>query len=240
MSQAVKRVLLKLSGEGFTENGEPGVSTNRLLDLVKQIAAANKQGIEIGVVVGGGNFLRGSQAANKVLARQTADHMGMLATVMNAIVLRDTLLQVGVDAVVFSALEVKGIAPMFDAYQAKKVLSEKRVAIFAGGTGNPFVSTDSAASLRAIEIGADILLKATKVDGIYDADPAKYPNAKLFEHLTYDQALADQLAVMDLVAFWQCREYCIPIRVFNLFKPGMLLGALQGEPIGTLVTRGES
>ena len=230
-----RRVLLKLSGEALADEQGVGVNHSRLMALAEDVAIAAKNDVEIGIVVGGGNYIRGSQSSEAFLERTTADHMGMLATVMNALVLRDALEANGQHTLVLSAFSVAGIADGFNVRTAIEALSSKKVVIFAGGTGNPFVTTDSAASLRAIEINADVLLKATKVDGIYDADPKRNKNAKRFSALTFSEALDKRLAVMDVAAFSQCRDYNIPIRVFNLFQKGALYDALMGEAIGTLV-----
>ncbi len=232
----MKRVLLKLSGEALTTPGQFGLDAVQISAMVQQIVAAAKQKVEIAIVVGGGNFLRGATASNTQLTRMTADQMGMLATVLNGLALRDAIVAAGCEVELFSALAITGIAPAIDIRRARKVMAKSRVVIFAGGTGNPFVTTDSTASLRAIEIEADLLLKATKVDGVYDKDPSKYKDAKRFVRLSFDDALERRLAVMDIGAFSQCRDYRIPIRVFDLFKPGALQAALLGAEEGSLIT----
>jgi uridylate kinase len=234
---AHKRVLLKLSGEAFAGESQQGLSSDRLLAIAKDIQQAAAKGIQIAIVVGGGNFLRGASVSNEVITRTTADHMGMLGTILNGLALRDALESINVKTALFSALSVQGVAEGFDYRKAMHQLSQNHVVIFAGGTGNPFVTTDSTASLRAIEINADIILKATKVDGVYTSDPKKDPSAKRYNRLSFDEALQKQLAVMDLAAFCQCRDYNIAIRVFNLFKEGALTRALDGADEGTLVTR---
>lgn len=232
-----QRVLLKLSGEALAEEGQFGVNQTVLATIAKDIVAAAKAGLEVAIVVGGGNFIRGAQSATKILSRLTADHMGMMATVLNGLALRDAIEHAGYPAVVMSALSIAGIVESYNARQAMAQLSADKVVILVAGTGNPFVTTDSAASLRAIEIQADIVLKATKVDGIYDADPRKSKDARLYRHLSFNEALQKELAVMDLAAFCQCRDYNMPVRVFNLFKPGALYAALMGAEEGTLVTQ---
>jgi len=238
MTHATKpqRVLLKLSGEALADEGQHGISQAILMAIAKDIVAAAASGTEIGIVVGGGNFIRGAQSATKVLSRLTADHMGMMATVLNGLAMRDAIEHAGHSAMLMSAMPIFGVADPFNARHAIAALAAKKVVIFVGGTGNPFVTTDSASSLRAIEIQADMVLKATKVDGVYDSDPRKSSTAKLYQHLTFNEVLQKELAVMDLAAFCQCRDYNMPIRVFNLFKPGALHAALMGSEEGTLVT----
>ncbi|MDF2529829.1 MAG: pyrH [Gammaproteobacteria bacterium] len=234
---AYKRVLLKLSGEAFAGESQQGVSPERLLAVAKDIQEAVTKGVQVAIVVGGGNFLRGASVSNEVISRTTADHMGMLGTILNGLALRDALESINLKTALFSALAVQGVAEGFDYRKAIYSLQQGHIVIFAGGTGNPFVTTDSTASLRAIEINADIILKATKVDGVYTSDPKKDASAKRYDKLTFDEALQKQLAVMDLAAFCQCRDYNIAIQVFNLFKPGALARALSGANEGTLVTR---
>ena len=225
-----RRVLLKLSGEAL---GDPktgaGLSSEQLLLIASQIKEALEGSTQIAVVVGGGNFLRGSQMKEDVITRTSADHMGMLTTVLNGIALRDAMIKVGLKASVLSALAVNGIAEPYSCHVAARRVKNGEVVICTGGTGNPFVTTDSAASLRAIEIGADVLLKATKVDGIYDRDPEMCADAKRFDRISYTEVLNKELAVMDLAAFAQCRDYDLPIQVFNLFKPGALTRVLAGD-----------
>jgi uridylate kinase len=230
-----RRVLLKLSGEALAEEGQQGIHAGQLSTIAKDIVAAAKAGIEVGVVVGGGNFIRGCQNTANNIQRVTADHMGMLATLLNGLALRDAIEAEGYHATVLSALPVPGIVEGYSARRAIAELASKKVVIFTGGTGNPFVTTDSASSLRSIEINAEVLLKATKVDGIYNADPRRNPEAKRYDFVSYTEALQKELAVMDLAAFCQCRDYNVKIRVFNLFKPGALLRALTGAEEGTLV-----
>lgn len=231
------RVLLKLSGEAFAGESQQGLSSERLLAVAKDIQEAVKKGVQIAIVVGGGNFLRGATVSNDVITRTTADQMGMLGTILNGLALRDALESINVKTALLSAVAVQGMAEVFDYRKAISYLNQDHVVIFTAGTGNPFVTTDSAASLRAIEINADVILKATKVDGVYTADPKKDPSAKRYDKLSFEEALQKELAVMDLAAFCQCRDYNIAIRVFNLFKPGALTRALNGDNEGTLVTR---
>lgn len=232
------RVLLKLSGESFQSEDSP-LGTNAIARLVDDIANAHALGVQVAIVVGAGNFFRGATLGNVSIRRSTADQMGMIATVINALALRDALESQHVPARVLSAIPVGGIAEMANHQSAMDHLQSGRVVIFSGGTGNPFVTTDSAASLRGIEVEADILLKATQVDGIYDKDPKKHADAVRYDHLTFQQAVRDELAIMDLTAFYQCRDHNLPIRVFSLTQPGALRGALIGKAVGTLVTQGD-
>lgn len=234
------RVLLKLSGEALREQGsQDNISPPILEDIALQIKAAHATGLQIGIVVGGGNFWRGLTAQNKGMDRATADHMGMLATVMNALALQSALEAVEVPARVQSAIEMNSIAESFVKRVAVSHLQNNRVVVFGAGTGNPYFSTDSAAALRASEINADVIFKATKVDGIYDKDPMKYPDAKRFEQINYTDALARQLKVMDAAAFSLCMENNKRIIVFDMNKPGNITKALTGEPgLGTIVSAG--
>ncbi len=228
------RVLLKISGEAFSD-GEASLSPSRFEAVVSELLEGVAAGVEIGIVVGGGNFLRGASIESPLLHRVTADQMGILATVLNGLALRDAIEARGGAVKLMSALPIEGVVEAFDYRKARKALSKKKIVIFAGGTGNPFVTTDSAASLRAIEIGASVLLKATKVNGVYDKDPNKFNDATLFEHLSFAEVLQKELAVMDLAAFCQCRDYNVAIQIFNLFKPGALSRVLLGHKEGTLV-----
>ena len=228
------RVLVKISGEAFSD-GEASLSPSRFNAVVDELLIGVAAGVEIAIVVGGGNFLRGASIENSLLHRVTADQMGILATVLNGLALRDAIEARGGDAELMSALPIEGVIDAFDYRLARKALEKKKIVIFAGGTGNPFVTTDSAASLRAVEIGASALLKATKVDGVFDKDPQKFKDAKLYEHLSFAEVLQKELAVMDLAAFCQCRDYNVAIQVFNLFKPGALSRVLLGHKEGTLV-----
>jgi uridylate kinase len=236
MTSGHKRVLLKLSGEALAGSKQYGYDEDAFNPIIDDIVFAHKSGRKIAIVIGGGNFLRGARDANAHITRATADQMGMIATVINGLALRDALLRKGASAKMRSAIFVSGIAKAFDIVEAREIYDSGSVLIIAGGTGNPFVTTDSAASLRCIELDADVLVKATKVDGIYSADPHLDKSAQLFSELSFEEVLKREYAVMDLAAFCQCRDYDIPIRVFNLFKPGALRRALLGEHEGTLVS----
>lgn len=230
-----RRVLLKLSGEALNGAGLSGIDVDAVSRIVQDIVRASQQGVAIGLVVGGGNFWRGASKQNPILQRATADQMGMLATVMNGLALRDAFAVLGQPALLLSAVGIPGVVEQSSIIRVQEALARNEVVIFAGGTGNPFVTTDSAASLRAVEMNAQVLLKATKVDGIFEEDPSKNPQAKRFAHLSFDEVIARRLEVMDIAAFSQCREFSIPIRVFNLFKSNALYNALLGQPEGTLV-----
>lgn len=232
---AFKRILLKMSGEALMGGGQTVIDPKTLDRLVSEIKEAYDLGVQIAIVVGGGNFFRGAQLSQVGIGRVTGDYMGMLATVMNALALRDSLERSEIACRVLSAIPMSGIVDHFDCRKAIHHLNQGRIVIFAAGTGNPFVTTDSAASLRAIEIDADVVLKATNVDGVYTADPSKDPDAELYQQLTFQEALSKELAVMDLAAFCQARDYDMPIRVFNINKHGAMLRVIQGEPEGTAV-----
>ena len=212
---------------------DPGVSGR----LAAEIHAQASRGMQIGLVIGGGNILRGAGLASNGMNRVTGDHMGMLATVINALAMQDALQQAGSDCRVMSALAMPQVCESYTSRQAIEHLEAGRVVIFAAGTGNPFFTTDSAASLRAIEIGADIMLKATKVNGVYSADPMTNPDASLFDFISYDEALAKKLGVMDATALVLCSENEMPVRVFNVFEQGQLARIVAGEAVGTLVQR---
>jgi uridylate kinase len=232
-----KRVLLKLSGEALREVGShDNISPPIVENIAHQIKAAHQNGLEIALVVGGGNFWRGVTASSRGMERATADYMGMLATVMNSLAVQSMLEALDVPTRVQSAIKMDGVAEPFIRRRAMRHLELGRVVIFAAGTGNPFFSTDTTAALRASEIAADVVLKATKVDGIYDSDPKKNPNAVRFERLTFQEALVRQLKVMDATAFSLCQENNMPIVVFSMNEPDNIRRALVGEPIGTLVT----
>ena len=237
MSVKYRRILLKLSGEALNGSTTTGIDPEVLTRISKEIVSMINLGVQVGVVIGGGNLFRGAALSATGIDRITADHMGMLATVMNALAMRDVLERMGIDTCVMSSISMSGLVDNFDRRKAIHHLRENRVVFFAAGTGNPLVTTDSAASLRAIEIGADLLIKATNVDGIYDADPAKFPDAKRYQLLTYQEALDKELGIMDLAAFCQCRDYNMPIRVFNLNKHGALERIVQGADEGTLVSK---
>ncbi len=230
-----KRVMLKLSGESLLGTREHGIAPETCDAIAGEIKEVKALGIELGIVIGGGNIFRGMAGSQRGLDRTTADYMGMLATVMNALALQDSLERSGVPTRVQSAIEMRAVAEPFIRRRAVRHLEKGRVVIFAAGTGNPYFSTDTAAALRASEIDADILLKATKVDGIYSADPKKVATAKRFDRLAYMDALKNRLNVMDASAFSLCMDNRIPILVFDLFKRGNIKRAVLGEQIGTLV-----
>ena len=232
-----RRILLKLSGEALMGDGDYGIDPTVIETLAKEIIDARQAGAEIGLVIGGGNIFRGAGLAAGGMDRVTGDHMGMLATVINALAMQDALEKLGASARVMSAIKINQICEDYIRRRAVRHLEKGRVTIFAAGTGNPFFTTDSAAALRATEINAELLLKATKVDGIYDADPKKNPGAKRFERVTYDEAIQRNLQVMDTAAFALCRENNIPLRLYDIGRNGALMRILQGEDIGTLVTR---
>lgn len=230
------RVVMKLSGEMLCSPGGFGIDSPALSMVVQEIASAVEAGAQVAVVVGGGNFMRGrSLEDNPSISRVTADYMGMLATTMNALALRDALEHRGLASEVLGAIFMECICQPVDVRRARALLDEGAVVIFAGGTGRPFVTTDTCAALRACEIGADAVLKATKVDGVYDSDPETNPDAKRYDRLTYQQVLTDQLGVMDLTAISMCMDNSIPIIVFSLSQPGSFAGVLCGKNIGTFV-----
>ena len=231
-----RRVLLKLSGEAL-RNRDTGASLDpeRLANIADQLKKTRELGVEIAVVVGGGNIFRGLTGENSGVDRTTGDHMGMLATVINALALQSALEKIGMETRVMTAITMPSVAEAFIRRRALRHLEKGRVVIFGAGTGNPYFTTDSAAALRASEIRADALIKGTKVDGIYDADPVLQPDAQRFEKITYKDALQLQLKVMDAAAFSLCMENRIPIVVFNFFKEDEILRVLRGEPVGTKV-----
>ncbi|MEI8064004.1 MAG: UMP kinase [Verrucomicrobiota bacterium] len=231
-----RRVMLKLSGEALLGRREHGISTETCAAIAKEIKDIKALGIELAIVIGGGNIFRGLAGAKSGLDRATGDYMGMLATVINALALQDALEKTGVPTRVQSAIEMRAVAEPFIRRRAVRHLEKGRVIIFAAGTGNPFFSTDTAAALRASEISADVLLKATKVDGVYTADPKQDPHAKRYTRLTYLDALKNRLNVMDASAFSLCMDNRIPIIVFDLFKPGNIKRVICGDPIGTVVS----
>lgn len=231
-----RRILLKLSGEAL--GGEPGVGIcpKAIQDMARQIREVRALGVEVVIVVGGGNIFRGLRGSEEGIDRATGDYMGMLATVINALALQDALEKQGVATRVQSAIAMSQVAEPFIRRRAVRHLEKGRVVIFGGGTGNPFFSTDTTAALRANEIGAEVILKATKVDGIYDSDPKTNPRAKRFTRISYLDALQRQLKVMDSTAFSLCMDNKMPIIVFDLFKPHNIKRVVLGEPVGTLVT----
>ncbi|MFO7871913.1 MAG: UMP kinase [Kiritimatiellia bacterium] len=232
-----KRVLLKLSGEAFgNKSGGLVFDFGAVNRLCREIRNAVKKGVEVGVVTGGGNIFRGAGSGDSGISRLKGDYIGMLATVINSLVLESLLRNSGCGARVLSAIETAEVAETFTVRGAEDHFTAGRAVIFAGGTGNPYFSTDSAAALRASEMRADVLLKATKVDGVYSSDPEKDPDARFYRNLSYDEAIRKSLKVMDAAAFSICRENGIPIVVFNFEKEGMLEKALNGEDVGTLVS----
>lgn len=238
MSLKYKRVLLKFSGEALMGDGEFGLEAKTLRKVVAEVKALIAIGVEVGIVVGGGNIFRGAQIEGSGIQRTTGDNMGMMATVINALALRDVIEDMGMDATVFSAMSIEGVSHGFNANQVKKQLTQGKIAIFAAGTGSPFFTTDTAAALRGIEIAADIVLKATKVDGIYTADPVKDSTATRYVSLTYDEVIQRNLQVMDMTAFFLCRDHNMPIRVFDMFKEDAVIRIVKGEDEGTLVSEG--
>jgi uridylate kinase len=233
------RVLLKLSGEVLAGDGTHGIAGAMLTRFAGEIAEVRRAGIELAIVIGGGNFFRGVSGESAGMDRASADYAGMLATVMNGIILADALNRAGTPAAVLSGLPVGSVVEPFSARRANELLAAGRVLVLSGGTGNPFFTTDTAAALRGVEIGADIVIKATKVDGVYDRDPKRDPAAKRYAKLTYDEAIEKRLGVMDATAFALCRENRLPIRVFSIVEPGNLPRAARGENIGTLVSTGD-
>ena len=237
---SLKRVLLKLSGEALMGNKSFGIDTQILDTIARQIKKVNKKGVEVAIVVGGGNFWRGATAEAAGMDRATADYAGMLATIINALALQDALENHKIVTRTQSAITVQAIAEPHIRRRAIRHLEKKRVVIFAGGTGNPYMTTDTAAALRAIEVNANVLLVAkNKVDGIYDSDPRKNPGAKKYRHLSHRQALTLQLEVMDITAFSLCQQNKLPIIVFDLQDKDSIVRVIEGEDIGTTVTSEE-
>src|SRR5216110_3128127 len=231
-----KRIVLKLSGEALREKGaRENISPQIVREIAERIKEVKELGVQTSVVIGGGNIWRGLSASHRGMDRTTADYMGMLATVINALALRSTLTQMGVETRVQTAIEMRNVAEPFILGRAIRHLELGRVVIFAAGTGNPYFSTDTTAALRASEIRADVILKATKVDGVYDRDPNSDPNAKRFERVTFAEALGKRLQVMDSTAFSLCMDNKIPIVVFDMYKPGSIRDAVLGRKVGTLV-----
>jgi uridylate kinase len=235
-SAKYRRILLKLSGEALGGPDGTGICPEAVHGIAQQIRDVRALGVEIVVVVGGGNIFRGLQGSEKGIERATGDYMGMLATIINALALQDALEKLGVATRVQSAISMAQVAEPFIRRRAMRHLEKGRAVIFGGGTGNPYFSTDTAAALRANEMGAEVILKATKVDGIYDSDPKKNSQAKRFTEITYQEALVKQLKVMDSTAFSLCMDNKMPIVVFNLFHPGNLSRVVKGEKVGTQVT----
>ncbi|MDT8320883.1 MAG: UMP kinase [Xanthomonadales bacterium] len=234
--ESYRRVLLKLSGEALLGTEDYGIDPVIIARIAAEVADVSRMGIQVAIVIGGGNIFRGAGLAQSGIDRVTGDHMGMLATVMNALALQDAMESVGVDARVMSAISVHDVCEDYIRRRAIRHLEKGRVVICAGGTGNPFFTTDTAAALRASEISADLVLKATKVDGVYSADPARDSSARLFDRVGYDEVIESKLGVMDANAIVLCRDQRLPIRVFNVFKAGSLVRLMNGENIGTLVS----
>jgi uridylate kinase len=230
-----KRILLKLSGEVMAGGAGFGIHAGRVRDLAAEVAEVARSGVEIGVVVGGGNIFRGIAAAAQKMDRVTADHMGMLATVINALALSDALEQIGLATRVMSAIEMRQVAEPYIRRRAIRHLEKGRLVIFAAGTSNPYFSTDTAATLRALEIRAEVIAKATRVDGVYDKDPLKHPDAVMYSEISYLDFLSQALGVMDATAIAMCRDNNLPIVVFNLNTIGNIMRMTMGEPIGTLI-----
>jgi uridylate kinase len=230
-----RRILLKLSGEALMGNGSYGIDPSVLKRIAAEIIEAQSLGVEIGVVIGGGNIFRGAGLSEAGFDRVTGDHMGMLATMMNALALQDGLERIGGHVRVMSALQIHQISEDYIRRRAVRHLEKGRVTIFSAGTGNPFFTTDTAAALRAIEIDADLLVKGTKVDGVFSSDPAQDENAQRYAKVTFDKVLTDKLRVMDATAIVMCRDNGLPIRVFDLTVPGALVDLVGGADIGTLV-----
>jgi uridylate kinase len=238
MSQARpahKRILLKLSGEALMGDDQFGINRDTIVRMVQEVAEVTRMGVEVAVVIGGGNLFRGVAGGAVGMDRATADYMGMLATVMNALALADTMNKQGLTARVMSAINIDQVVEPYVRPKALQYLEEGKVVVFAAGTGNPFFTTDTAAALRGVEIGAKLVLKATKVDGVYTADPKKDPTATRYSKLTFDEAMSKNLGVMDAAAFALCRDQKLPIKVFSIFKHGALKRVVMGEDEGTLV-----
>ncbi len=233
-----KRILLKLSGEALMSEEGGSIDAKIVKRLATEIKELCDAGVEVGLVIGGGNILRGAEQAAEGLNRVTGDQMGMLATVINALAMQDSLEHLGQQVRVMTALKINQVCEDYIRRKAVRHLEKGRVVIFAAGTGNPFFTTDSAASLRAIEINAELMIKATKVQGVYSADPEKDKNAKFYSRITYDEALDQRLNVMDTTALVLCRENNVPMRVMNVFEPGSIMRLMQGEDIGSLIEKG--
>jgi uridylate kinase len=234
-----RRIVLKLSGEALMAEQRGGIDAHTIRRLAVEINELCEAGVQVGLVIGGGNIIRGAEKASEGLDRVTGDHMGMLATVINALAMQDAVEYLGRPVRVMSALKINQVCEDYIRRRAIRHLEKGRVVIFAAGTGNPFFTTDSAASLRAIEVNADLMIKATKVDGVYSADPLKDPNALLYRRLTFDAALDQRLSVMDATALVLCRDYNMPLRVMNVFEPGAIMRLMRGEEIGSLIENGK-
>ncbi|MHB1271165.1 MAG: UMP kinase [Rhodanobacter sp.] len=240
MSATLKyhRILLKLSGEALMGEADYGIDPKVIRRLADEIIEVQRAGIQIGVVIGGGNIFRGAGLAAAGMDRVTGDHMGMLATVMNALALQDAIEKSGGFARVMSAIQIHDVAEDYIRRRAIRHIEKGRIVLFAAGTGNPFFTTDSAAALRAVELGANLLLKATKVDGVYTSDPTHHSDAVRYERLSYDQVIERKLAVMDTAAIALCRDQQVPLRIYNMTVPGNLMRIMHGEQVGTLVDCG--
>jgi uridylate kinase len=237
-SPIYQRIVLKFSGEALLGNLDYGIDGNVLHYLAQEVRTVADLGVQVAIIIGGGNFFRGANLfKDNGVDRITGDHMGMLATMLNALAMREVFVKEKLKATIMSALPITGIINAYNLEQASALLSQHNVLILAGGTGNPLVTTDTALSLRGIELKADLLLKATNVDGVYSSDPRKDTNAKLYTHLTYSEALTKELMVMDIASFVMCRDHDMKLRVFNMRKPGALLNIVMGKDEGTLVTR---
>ncbi|OBS31961.1 UMP kinase [Tepidimonas fonticaldi] len=232
---ALQRILLKLSGEALMGDEAFGIHRDTIERIVAEVTEVSRLGVQVAIVIGGGNLFRGVAGGAVGMDRATADYMGMLATVMNALAIGDALERSGTKARVMSAIAIDQVVEPYVRPKALQYLEEGKVVVFAAGTGNPFFTTDTAAALRGAEIGAEIVLKATKVDGVYTADPKKDPNATRYQRISFDEAMVRQLQVMDATAFALCRDQNLPVRVFSIFKPGALKRVVQGEDEGTLV-----
>ncbi len=234
-----KRILLKLSGEALMGQGDYGIDPAVIARTAGEIGDLVRAGVQVGLVIGGGNIFRGAGLARSGIDRVSGDHMGMLATVMNSLAMQDALNRIGIAARAMSALRMDQVCESYVQRNALEYLEQGRVVILAAGTGNPYFTTDSAASLRAIELGVHLLIKATKVDGVYAADPVTHPDAEFYPQLSYDRVLAEDLKVMDLTAIALCRDYDMPLRVMNINHSGALMRLMKGENIGSLVGKGD-
>jgi uridylate kinase len=234
-SPVYERILLKLSGEALQGDHLFGIDAGKLSRIAQEIASVTQLGVQVALVVGAGNLIRGADFCAAGFDRVSADQMGMMATVINSLALRDALEKKSIPVAVTSAFGVPSIADQYDRAKVRMLLDEGKVVILAGGTGNPLVTTDSAAALRGIEVGVDIVLKATKVEGVFNDDPIKNPNAERYSRLSYDEVISQRLGVMDLTAILLCQEQDLPLRVFNMNKPGALKKIVLGEDVGTLI-----
>lgn len=234
-----KRILLKLSGEALQGDHLFGIDASKLSRIAQEVHGATQLGVQVALVVGGGNLIRGADLSAAGFDRIAGDQMGMLATVINGLALRDALEKKSIPVTLMSSFGIPGIADQYDRYNAQEKLQQGKVVVLSGGTGNPMVTTDSAAALRGIEIGADVVLKATKVDGVYDTDPIKDPKAERYQQLNYDEVIIKRLGVMDLTAILLCQDQGLPLRVFNMNKQGALRRIVLGDDVGTLIHSGE-